>query len=622
MRNLAYLNKYLWKYRGRLFIGFLFICLANIGNAWAPQVVKDGIDFLVSALKQKDASEIQLSVPYLLSWLPILEGKILQPELASTLIRIGLLLGAAYLVIYIFKGIFLFYQRQTIIVMSRYIEYDLKNEIYGHYQKMDTAFFKQNRTGDLMNRISEDVNRVRMYLGPAIMYIINLVVMTIVCVIFMVRENLELTLYALSPLPVMMIIIFYVSKLINKRTDKVQAQQSRLSAIVQEAFSGIRVLKAFRREQHAFGQFDKECVDYKHKQLGLVKVDALFMPVMILLVGLSTILTIYVGGLKVISGQLTIGVLFQFVIYINLMTWPFAMVGWVSSLVQKAEASQARINEFLQTQPSIQNHAHEKISAVEGEIEFRNVSFTYPDSGTVALKNVSFKVKRGETLAVIGRTGSGKSTIAQLLSRMYDVSEGEILLDGKPLHEHDLYHLRKSIGYVPQDVFLFSDTVKNNIAFGEDDLSDEEIIQSAKDADVDGNIVSFPKQYETLLGERGINLSGGQKQRVSIARALVKDPSILILDDCLSSVDTETEENILVALKRIMIGRTSVITSHRISSIRHADKIIVLDHGTLAEEGTHESLLAKNGLYAALFRKQLLADVIERVVRPAHHDNQ
>jgi len=523
MKNLGYLNKYFWKYRGRLFMGFFFILLANIFNVYAPIIVGEGIDFLAECIRVvpslKDGSQTSASVPspysyqVIQSWFGNNDTTIALDSISytGTIVKIAVYLAIAYFVFYIIKGIFLFYQRQTIIVMSRYIEYDLKNEIYDHYQKLDMSFYKRNRTGDLMNRISEDVNRVRMYLGPAIMYTINLVILIVMCVVVMWRIDAELTLYTLSPLPFMMIAIFYVSTVINKKTEKVQAQQSKLSTMVQETMSGIRVLKAFGREKYYTDVFTQESNDYKKKQLDLVKADSLFMPVIAILVGLSTILTVYIGSNKVIAGGITYGVIIQFVFYVNQLTWPFASVGWVTSLVQKAEASQARVNEFLATEPEIRNRESDKPTNIEGIIEFKNVNFTYPDSGVEALKNVSFTIQKGERVAIIGKTGSGKSTIAQLMLRMFDPNTGSISIDGIDIKKQNLYSIRKAIGYVPQDVFLFSDTINSNIGFGLENQDEEIIKQAAKDADVYQNIIDFPNQFETLLGERGINISGGQR---------------------------------------------------------------------------------------------------------------
>ncbi|MFY7707776.1 MAG: ABC transporter ATP-binding protein [Flavobacteriales bacterium] len=614
MRNLSHLNKYFWKYRGRLFMGFLFILLANIFNVYAPKLIGDGIDFLAESLKAKKiidgGQSTTLSAPESIRDFNYLIGSdqntitLTGDNFYDEIIYIAFVLSIGYIIFYIIKGIFLFFQRQTIIVMSRYIEYELKNEIYDQYQRLDMSFYKKNRTGDLMNRISEDVSRVRMYIGPAVMYTINLVILVVMCVMVMWKIDAELTLYTLSPLPFMMIAIFYVSTVINKRTEKVQSQQSKLSTMVQETISGIRVLKAFNREKYYEGVFEDESNDYKKKQLDLIKTDSLFMPVIALLVGLSTILTIYIGSNKVIAGELSYGVIVQFVFYVNQLTWPFASVGWVTSLVQKAEASQERINEFLKTAPEIVNTQPNEHS-VAGEIEFKNVSFTYPETGVNALRDISFKVHKGEKLAIVGRTGSGKSTIAQLILRLFDTTEGEIIVDQKNIKENHLSSLRKSIGFVPQEVFLFSDTIRNNVAFGTENLSEEAMIQATKDADVYHNITDFPGGFDTLLGERGINLSGGQKQRVSIARAIAKNPSVLIFDDCLSAVDTETEENILQALNRIMAGKTSIIIAHRLSSVKNADRIIVLERGKIVEEGKHDQLVMNGGLYARMYEQQL-----------------
>lgn len=617
MKNLYYLNKYFWKYRGRLFMGFLFILLANIFNVYAPKLVGDGIDFLAESLAAKKNittnAGVDIARPESLQSLNDVLGKegtsihLTNENFTSEVVKIGILLAIGYIIFFAIKGVFLFYQRQTIIVMSRYIEYDLKNEIYDQYQRLDMSFYKKNRTGDLMNRISEDVSRVRMYLGPAVMYTINLIILVVMCVVVMWRIDAELTLYTLSPLPFMMIAIFYVSTIINRRTERVQSQQSKLSTIVQETMSGIRVLKAFNRESHFEKEFEEESNSYKSRQLQLVKADSLFMPVIVLLVGMSTILTVYIGGNKVIAGELSYGIIVQFVFYVNQLTWPFASVGWVTSLVQKAEASQERINEFLKTNPEIKNTAPNEHS-VSGKISFQNVSFTYPETGITALKNVSFDINPGERIAIVGRTGSGKSSIAQLIMRLFDVTEGKIKIDDKLIQDSHLYSLRSSIGFVPQEVFLFSDSIRNNIRFGVESLTEEAMIQAAKDADVHDNIVDFPNGYDTLLGERGINLSGGQKQRISIARAIAKNPSILIFDDCLSAVDTETEENILQALDRIMQGKTSIIIAHRISSVKNADRILVLDKGKIVESGTHEELVSNNGLYALMYEQQLRND--------------
>lgn len=614
MKQLAHLNKYFWKYRGRLFAGFILIVFGNIFSVYAPVVVRDGIDFLASSLEAKKSFPEAQTLPSPGSFEHIAQfvgshapDVSLTPEnFQGSVVRIGLLLALLYLVMYIIKGVFLFYQRQALIVMSRHVEYDLKNEVYSKYQELDLAFYKRNRTGDLMNRISEDVNRVRMYIGPAVMYTLNLVVLLVMCTVVMLQIDVELTLYTLSPLPFMMIAIYYVSRTINKKSELVQQQQSRLSTLVQETISGIRVLKSFGREAYYTQGFVDESAMYRKKQLKLVRIDALFLPVIVILVGLSTILTIYVGTHKVMNGEISPGVIVQFVFYVNILTWPFAVVGWVTSLVQKAEASQGRINEFLQTRPEIQQPEH-AVHFHAGKIEFRHVTFIYPDSGIKALDDVSFTIEPGKTLGIIGRTGSGKSTIAQLIPRLMDPIQGQVLIHGKDLRTLDLAQLRTQIGYVTQEVFLFSDSIANNIKFG-CDANAFAIAEAAKVAAVHEDISGFPAQYETVLGERGINLSGGQKQRVSIARAVVKNPDILIFDDCLSAVDTQTENRILHGLRKVMEGRTSIVIAHRITTIKDADEILYMEHGRILARGTHEQLLNQEGEYAALFRKQLLEE--------------
>lgn len=615
-----------------MLLGLVFIVLTNIFAVYSPTLIEEGIGVLGEAQKtyfdaidftedgpnipdglfEQPSPELPTSIQFLADLTgastAFSKGIDSYDRLGNFLVRVGLLLAVLYIIVYLIKGVFLFFTRQTIIVMSRLIEYDQKNEIYAHYQKLSMAFYRRNNTGDLMNRISEDVSKVRMYLGPAVMYSLNLVVLVVMVVGKMFMVDPELSLYALSPLPFMSVAIYYISNSINKRSEAVQRQQSALSSLVQDSISGIRVIKSYNRETQREAQFTSESDNYKTTALSLVKVDALFMPIITLLVGLSTVLTIYIGGIKVNAGELEVKQIFTFVFYVNMLTWPFASVGWVSSLVQKAEASQERINAFLNEEPEIQN-PNDAALKVDGKIEFKDVSFTYPESGVKALKNLSFTIEPGETLAVTGRTGSGKSTLANLLLRHYDAASGQILIDGKPINTLNLNALRKQIGYVPQEVFLFSDSIRNNIGFGMDGLGDnfdQTVTSAALDAGVHDNIVDFPKGYETKLGERGLNLSGGQKQRISIARAIIKDPAILIFDDCLSAVDTQTEELILGNLRKLMQGKSSIIISHRISTIKHADKIIVLDQGSIVEAGTHAELLANGGMYARIYRKQLL----------------
>lgn len=583
MKSLAYLNKYFSKYKVRLLWGVLFITLSNIAAVYPAVLVRKAIDYINLALKNNFSDD---EFTYKL------------------LMFVALIIGLALL-----SGFFMFLMRQTIIVMSRLIEYDLKNEIYEHYQKLDLAFYKKNNTGDLMNRISEDVSRVRMYIGPAIMYLVNTFVTVATVIFFMTSVNNKLTLYVLLPLPILSIVIYYVSNIINKKSTRVQAKLSALSTFAQETFSGIRILKAYNREKYIQEELEKESNDYKEKTLSLVKTEALFQPFMILMIGLSVVLTIFIGGMQAIEGNISVGNITEFVLYVYKLTWPFTALGWVTSLVQRAAASQTRINEFLKTQPEIKTPTLTP-SAINGNIEFKNVSFVYPDSGIKALDNISFKIEQGKSLAIIGKTGSGKSTIANVLCRLFDVNSGEILIDGKNIKTINLYSLRNQIGYVPQEVFLFSDSIANNIAFSAGNLKSEDAIkQAAKDAAIYSNIIEFPQEFKTVVGERGITLSGGQKQRISIARAIIKEPQILIFDDCLSAVDTETEEEILNNLKRIMKGKTSIIISHRVSSVKNADNIIVLDEGRIVEEGTHSQLLEKNRTYFQLHQMQLLEEM-------------
>jgi ATP-binding cassette subfamily B protein len=519
---------------------------------------------------------------------------------------LSLKLGGLYMFFSLCSGFFLFLMRQTIIVMSRLIEYDLKNEIFDQYQKLDFLFYKKNKTGDLMNRISEDVGQVRMYLGPGIMYTLNLIVLFILVILEMVKISPTLTLYVLLPLPFMSFMIYKVSSKMNQLSREVQKEQSLMSTLVQETFSGIRVVKAYSKEKEVHHKFTSSSNSYKKKSMALIIVNALFMPTIVFLIGLSTILTIYIGGLKSYDHNISLGGILAFIFFVNKLTWPFASIGWVTSIIQRASASQTRINEFLSLQPQITNPSKASFK-LHGEIEFDNVSLTYENSGIEALKNISFKIHEGETLAVIGKTGSGKSSILHLLMRQLDPTNGQILIDGQPLTRLNLDEFREQSGIVTQDVFLFSDTISNNIKFGMkyNSTSQDELEKAAKQAHVHHNIIEFPDGYETILGERGVNLSGGQKQRVSIARALIRNPKLLILDDCLSAVDTETEEIILENLKDKIIRRTSLIVSHRISTIRNADRIIVIDEGKLIEEGTHEELLSKNGTYYEMYMRQL-----------------
>ena len=587
MKALAYLNKFLWKYRGRLFLGFLFILASNIIQAIMPSIVQDAVDQFKTFIEQYAAVESK-EIFYQEKVLPF-AGYI-----------VALYFGLALL-----RAVFVFMMRQTIIIVSRLIEYDLKNEIYDQYQRLSLSFYKRNNTGDLMNRISEDVSKVRTYLGPGLMYPINLICLFTVTLIFMIDKSVELTLWTLVPLPIMSVLIYLVSSTMNKRSERVQHQQSRLTTFVQETFSGIRVIKAYNRQSESLNSFTEESNEYKKRSLRLVLINAFFAPIIMLLIGLSTIITIYVGGIKTIGNEISYGDIVQFVIYVNMLTWPFASIGWVTSIVQRAAASQQRINEFMNEQPEIVS-GEKSIEQMNGKLEFRNVTFEYPNTKIEALNNINFCIEPGKTLAVIGKTGSGKSTIADLAARLYDPTEGKVLIDGVPLQKFELNSFRSHIGYVPQEVFLFSDTIANNISFGlENEHSLDTIRQAAINAHIDHNVMEFKDGYETIMGERGITLSGGQKQRISIARALIRQPELLILDDCLSAVDTETEEVILNRLKKLEKPTTTIISSHRISSIQHADEIIFLDSGKISERGTHEDLLKLKGAYYKLYLKQL-----------------
>lgn len=591
MKELAYLNKYFVKYKFHLLLGLLFIVISNIFQILPAQFVRYALDLVIDNLKVYR----------------IFEGAILQNAYNDVIKQSVVIYGLIILAMALFRGFFLFLVRQTIIVMSRHIEYDLKNEIYGHYQTLPLEFYRKNKTGDLLARISEDVSKVRMFIGPAIMYGLNLFTLFIILIPIMLSINIRLTLYALIPLPFLSFSIYFVHSLINKRSEEIQKSLSGLSTFVQEAFSGIRVIKSYAREKESIENFSLASEDYKIKSLRLTKVNALFFPLILFLIGLSTILTIFIGGTEVIDGTLTFGNIAEFIIYINMLTWPVTSLGWITSIIQRAAASQKRINEFLLEENNILSEKQIK-EDIQGEIIFDHVSFKYKDTGIKALKDVSFKVKQGDTLAIIGSTGSGKSTVANLLGRLFDISTGNIYIDQIDIRDYDVQYLRSKIGYVPQDVFLFSDSIENNIAFGREDVEEGRIIQSAIDADLYDNIIDLPKGFETILGERGITLSGGQKQRLSIARALVRDPRVLILDDCLSAVDTKTENNILNNLKKIMIDRTSIIISHRVSSAKLADHIIVLDDGVIVEQGNHESLMAESGIYKELYDKQLQAE--------------
>lgn len=591
MKELAYLNKFFYKYRWRLLPGVLFVIISNLFAVLPAQVIRIAFD-----LVNENIALFRLFNGFN------------RQELISKIFGQSLLFfGVIVLILALIRGLFLFFMRQTIILMSRHIEYDLKNEIYLHYQKLSMAFYRRNNTGDLMNRVTEDVSRVRMYLGPGIMYTINTIVLFILVIISMFNVNTRLTVFSLLPLPILAITIYYVHSMINHRSEKIQEQLSSLSSFVQETFSGIRVIKAYVREEDIRRKFNIESENYKSHSMSLVQIQALFYPMMLLLVGLSTIITVYIGGVEVINGNISSGNIAEFIVYVNQLTFPVMSLGWVTSLIQRAAASQKRINEFLNTNPEINSVLGEK-TELQGNVTFKNVSFKYPDTGIQAIKNISFEAKNGEFLAIIGRTGSGKSTIANLLMRMYDADNGQILLDGKPIGRLDIQHFRQQIGFVPQEVFLFSETIYNNIAFGMTEAEPGKVEMAAKNAAVFENIMEFDKGFQTLIGERGITLSGGQKQRLSIARAIIKEPQILIFDDCLSAVDTKTEEEILSNLSNLMKNKTSILIAHRVSTIKNADRILVMDNGEIVEQGTHTNLMALKGVYFDLFEKQLLEE--------------
>ena len=580
MKALRYLDKYFVKYKYRLLIGLFITFLSRFLALEVPRLIRQSIDI---------ADDYSKGI--------VTDLALVKSDLWDNIL---LIIGAAVL-----SGFFTFLTRQTLIVTSRLIEFDLKNEIYQQYQRLSLNFYKKNRTGDLMNRISEDVTKVRMYFGPAIMYTMNMLVLFVVAIVKMYDIDSTLTNYTLLPLPALSVSIYVLSRVINKRSTIVQQYLSKLTANAQETFSGISILKSYGIENQAIAEFNELSNTSKEKNIHLFKAQALFFPLMILLIGLSNILVIYVGGLRYMAGFITLGNIAEFIMYVNMLTWPVAVVGWVTSLVQQAEASQERINEFLKHKPEIVNISEEP-AKIEGKIQFNNVSFTYDDTNITALKNVSFEIKQGETLAILGNTGSGKSTIINLIARLYDIASGELLIDGKPVKNINLNDLRKQIGFVPQEAFLFSDTIKNNIKFGDVNADDEKIEKAAKDAYIHHNIIDFKEGYDTYVGERGVTLSGGQKQRISIARAIIKEPQILIFDDCLSAVDTETEEIILNNLHRVSEDKTTIIVSHRISSIKNADKIIVVDNGEIIQQGSHNELLNKEGYYKELYEQQLL----------------
>ena len=588
MGALGHLNKYFWKYKWHLFLGIFFTFCSNFFGVVPAQLVRYALDLVTETI----------DVYFLFKGFPI--QSVFYEVFASTLFYYG---GLIVLMAFI-KGIFLFLIRQTLIVMSRHIEYEMKNEIYAHYQTLPLSFYRKQNTGDLMARISEDVSKVRMYVGPSIMYGFNLITVFALVIYYMAQVNVTLMWYVLLPLPILSISIYYVNSIVMKKSEEIQAGLSSISTLAQEAFSGIRVLKSFVRENHSGQQFASASANYRKKSLDLVKVDSLFTPLISLLVGFSTLLVVYIGSKEVMAGEITVGNITEFIMYVFMLTWPVTALGWTSSQIQRAAASQKRINEFLQAKSELEI-GQQIVKPISGNWVFKNVSFTYPGTEREILNQLSFEIESGESVALLGTTGSGKSSLAQLLARFYDPSSGDILLDGVSLKDWDIKHVRQSLAYVPQDVFLFSTTIAENISFGQDGMSNEQIMHAAKMADVYENIMEFPDQFETILGERGVTLSGGQKQRVSIARALAKNPTMLILDDCLSAVDTHTEHIILNNLKKIMVGKTSLIISHRVSSAKLAKRIMVLQDGQIVETGNHLQLMKRKGYYYELYQNQL-----------------
>ena len=580
MKELRYLNKYFVKYKFSFLLGILITIIAQIFSLFTPKLISKSFKAIEDFAKDDTISKT-----------------FIRQELVSDIL---LIIGTT-----IIAGFLTFLMRQTLIVMSRHIEFDLKNEVFKQYENLSQNFYKQNRTGDLMNRISEDVSKVRMYAGPAVMYTINTIIRFAIVIVYMFNVSPRLTLYTLLPLPILSYAIFKISSEINKRSTIFQQYLSKVSSFTQEIFSGIRVIKAYSLENEYQKNMVELADESKRKSLSLARIQALFGPLMMALIGISNLVVIYFGGLMYIDGTIkSIGTIAEFILYVNMLTWPVASLGWVSSMVQEAEASQKRINEFMKIEPEIQNKNPEK-SIIEGTISFENVSYIYEDTNIKALENVTFTIHKGETLAILGKTGSGKSTIISLISRLYDVTQGTLIIDGKEISSLNLYDLRNSIGIVPQDAFLFSDSIKNNIKFGKENATDLEVENAAKSAVVHKNIMGFKKQYDTVLGERGITLSGGQKQRVSIARAIIKNPEILLFDDCLSAVDTETEEKILNNLQEICKNKTTIIVSHRVSSAKNADRIIILDEGKIIQQGSHNQLINEEGYYADLYLKQL-----------------
>ncbi len=601
MKHLKALNKYFWKYRFRFSIGIVFIIISNYFGVLSPQVTGFVVDYVQQFLSGKPFDSGGKKYDVLVN--------LFVDKVSGTSYSVGkivALCGITILVLALLRGFFMFLMRQTIIVMSRHIEFDQKNEVYSHYQKLDTAFYKTHSTGDLMNRIAEDVSRVRMFTGPAIMYLVNLATLISLSVFYMFKRDYMLTIYVLAPLPLLAVTIYYVNTIIHRKSERIQALLSDLTTNAQESYSGIRVIKSFIQEKAMFRFFEKNSEEYRQNAIGLAKMEAIYFPSMTLIIGISTLVTILIGGIYYINDPSanSLATLVEFIVYINMLMFPVSAIGWTASMIQRASASQKRLNEFLKTEPEIHNSAKPEKIEIDGNIEFDHVDFVYPHTGIRALHDFTLNIRKGQKIAIVGRTGSGKTTVAQLLLRMYDTTGGVIRIDGKDIKELDLQNLRHQVSYVPQDVFLFSDTVENNIRFGLKDKADASVVQAAKYASVHNEIESFSAKYNTMIGERGVTLSGGQKQRVSIARALIKDPGFVIFDDCLSAVDAKTEREITASLYEYLQDKTAIIITHRIFSLFNFDKIVVLEDGEIVESGTHTDLLALNGYYTDLYTRQ------------------
>ena len=588
MKQLFTLNRYFLQYKWHLLLGIIFVTGSNYFGILIPQKIRDALDLVQNKILQYKELPSNVQSDF-------------YDELGKNLFIFGLIV-TGYVII---KGLLMYFMRQTIIVMSRLIEYDMRKEIYAHLQTLDQVFYRKNQTGDIMARISEDVSKVRNYLGPGILYGINLISLFAMTIYAMFKVDVLLSVCALLPLPILSISIYYVSKLINEKSTLIQQQLSVLNSTAQETYSGIRVVKSYVKEEQFVNFFEAQSEEFKKRSLSLARVESYFQPLMILLIAMSTLIVVIVGGYQVYEGRLTAGNIAEFILYVNMLTWPVTSIGWIASVVQEAEASQTRINDLLHQKSEILNMNHDKYN-LDGEIEFRNVTFVYPTTGIKALENVSFKINKGQRLAIMGRTASGKTTIAELLMRMFDVTEGQILVDGKNIKEHNLEMIRSKIGYVPQDVFLFSDTISANISFGITDYDKKDIEKYATYASVYDDIVKLPNGFETLVGERGVTLSGGQKQRISIARAFMKNPDIVLLDDALSAVDTTTEQNILSYFQKVLSDKTSIIISHRANNLLNYDKIIVLENGQIVEEGTHDDLISTDGFYNSVYQQQMM----------------